>query len=76
MNYYLSAIDSLVKDETDNPTMAILLCKSKNKLNVEFSLKDINKPIGISEYIFKELPLEIQREMPTLEELEEKLNKE
>jgi predicted nuclease of restriction endonuclease-like (RecB) superfamily len=74
LNYYLSAIDSLVKDDTDNPTMGILLCKSKNKLNVEFSLKDINKPIGVSEYIFNELPLEIQRELPTVEELEEKLN--
>ncbi len=75
LNFYLSAIDELVKDENDKPTIGILLCKSKDNLIVEFALKDMNKPIGVSEFLFNELPLNIQREMPTVEELENELFK-
>ncbi len=75
LNFYLSAIDELVKDENDKPTIGILLCKSKENLVVEFALKDMNKPIGVSEFMFNELPLNIQKEMPTVEELENELFK-
>jgi predicted nuclease of restriction endonuclease-like (RecB) superfamily len=75
LNFYLSAIDELVKDENDKPTIGILLCKSKDNLIVEFALKDMNKPIGVSEFLFNELPLNIQKEMPTVEELENELFK-
>ena len=75
LNFYLSAIDELVKDENDKPTIGILLCKSKDNLIVEFALKDMNKPIGVSEFMFNELPLNIQKEMPTVEELENELFK-
>ena len=63
------------KDEYDKPTIGILLCKSKDNLIVEFALKDMNKPIGVSEFMFNELPLNIQKEMPTVEELENELFK-
>ncbi len=73
LNFYLSAVDNLVKSETDKPTIGILLCKNKNNLEVEFALKDLNKPIGISEFSFNELPLEIKNAMPTIEEFESRL---
>ncbi|REG87084.1 PDDEXK nuclease domain-containing protein [Algoriphagus antarcticus] len=75
MNYYLSAIDKLLKTEQDNPSVGIILCKSKDTLEVEYALQDMNKPMGISEFTFSELPQLIQRNMPSVEELENELNK-
>jgi predicted nuclease of restriction endonuclease-like (RecB) superfamily len=75
LNFYLSAIDELVKEPADAPTIGMLLCKTKDNLNVEFALRDINKPIGVSEFTFKELPQQIQNAMPTVEELERELFK-
>jgi predicted nuclease of restriction endonuclease-like (RecB) superfamily len=76
LNFYLSAVDANIKTDKDNPTIGILLCKNKDTFEVEFSLKDINKPIGVSEFSFSELPLDIQIGMPTVEELEHELFKE
>lgn len=70
MNYYLSAIDKQLKTDADNPSIGIILCKSKNKIEVEYALQDISKPMGVSEFSFKELPLTIQKNMPTMEEIE------
>ena len=75
MNYYLSAVDKLVKTDHDNPSIGIILCKSKDAFEVEFTLQDINKPMGISEFTFNELPQNIQNNMPTVEELENELKK-
>jgi predicted nuclease of restriction endonuclease-like (RecB) superfamily len=73
MNYYLSAVDETLKTEVDQPSIGIILCKSKDNIEVEFALRDLNKPMGISEFSFKELPLDIQRNMPTVEEIEHEL---
>ncbi len=70
LNFYLSAIDTQVKTPEDSPTIGILLCRTKDNLNVEFALRDINKPIGVSEFTFSELPLQIQNAMPTVQEFE------
>lgn len=75
MNYYLSAIDSLLKTEQDNSSIGIILCKSKNNLEVEYTLQDMNKPMGISEFTFSQLPKPIQKNMPTIEEIENELKK-
>jgi predicted nuclease of restriction endonuclease-like (RecB) superfamily len=75
MNYYLSAVDDLLKSELDKPSIGIILCKSKDYLEVEYALRDINKPLGISEFTFNELPKEIKSNMPTVQELESELNK-
>ena len=75
MNYYLSAVDKILKTELDNPSIGIILCKSKDALEVEFALQDINKPMGISEFTFNELPQNVQSNMPTVEELENELKK-
>lgn len=59
MNFYLSAVDDLIKDKSDNPTIGLILCKNKDKFIAQYSLKDINKPIGISSFKLKEyLPTE------------------
>lgn len=72
LNFYLSAVDSLVKDGNDNPTIGILLCKNKNNIEAEFAFRDINKPIGISEIKLTEnLPDNLKSSLPTIEELEE-----
>ncbi len=73
LNFYISAINELVKDETDKPTIGILLCKNKDNYEVEFALKDINKPIGVSEYRYTELPENIKQGLPTIEQLTEEL---
>ena len=70
VNFYLSAVDDLVKDEQDNPSIGIILCREKDKFSVEYALKDINKPIGVSSYeISKFLPKDVLESLPTEEEL-------
>lgn len=76
LNFYLSAVDDMLKHSTDNPSIGILLCKSKNKLKVEYALRDIRKPIGIAEYITKtleKLPKKLQSSFPTMEDIEAEL---
>ena len=76
LNFYLSAVDDLLKTEADQQTIGILLCKSKDKIEVEYALRDINKPIGVSEFTFTEiLPEELKKEIPTIEEFETELNR-
>lgn len=50
LNFYLSAVDSLLKRDDDQPTIGLLLCRDKNNIEVEFALRDMNKPMGVSEY--------------------------
>ncbi len=74
LNFYLSAVDNLLKSENDNPSIGILLCNGKNGIEVEYSLKDINKPIGVSEYTFTEkLPKIYENSIPTVNEFEKLL---
>ena len=76
LNFYLSAIDKYVKKEEDNPTIGILLCKDKNKITIDLALKDINKPIGISEYkILSEIPKYLENTLPNLRDMEKRLEK-
>ena len=75
MNYYLSAVDDLLKTEADQPSLGIILCKSKDALEVEYALRDFKKPLGISEFTFNELPENIRGNMPTVSELENELKK-
>ena len=75
LNFYISAINELVKESNDHPTIGILLCKNKDNYEVEFSLKDIHNPIGVSEYHYTELPENIRKSLPTLEQLTNELNK-
>ncbi|MEJ7778677.1 MAG: PDDEXK nuclease domain-containing protein [Daejeonella sp.] len=75
LNFYLSAVDSLLKDESDKPTIGIILCREKNNIEAEFSLRDLNKPIGISEFNLTEIiPEELKSSLPTIEEIENEFN--
>lgn len=72
LNFYLSAVDSLLKAEDDKPTIGMLLCRDKNKIETEFALRDMNKPMGVSEFTLTEiLPDELKGSLPTVEEIEE-----
>lgn len=74
LNFYISAVDGILKTENDNPSIGILICKSKNDTVVEYALKDIHKPIGVSEYIItKNLPKEFRSSLPSIEEIEAEL---
>lgn len=71
LNFYLSAVNDLVKGEKDNPSIGLLLCKTKDKFTAEYSLKDINKPIGVSEYkILEDMPEYLQSQLPKIEDIE------
>lgn len=76
LNFYLSSVDSLIKSENDNPTIGILLCRDKNKIETEFALRDINKPMGVSEFTLTEIvPDELKGSLPTVEEIETDMKK-
>jgi predicted nuclease of restriction endonuclease-like (RecB) superfamily len=76
LNFYLSTVDDLLKTENENPTIGILLCNGKDGIEVEYALKDINKPIGVSEYTFTEkLPKIYEKNIPTVNEFEKILKK-
>lgn len=76
MNFYLSAVDELMKHPDDKPSIGLLLCKGKNKIVAEYALRDIHKPIGISQYeaaILESLPKELKGSLPTIEAIEQEL---
>lgn len=76
LNFYLSAVDTQLKKNSDNQSIGILLCKTKDKIEVEYALRDVNKPIGISEYqLLSNLPDKIKHQLPSIEELEKEFNK-
>ncbi len=71
LNFYLSAVDTIVKQDEDKPTIGILLCRDKNNIEAEFALRDINKPMGVSEFqITENLPDNLKSSLPTIEEIE------
>ena len=74
MNFYLSALDDILRHPDDQPSIGLILCKSKNQVIVEYTLRDMRKPIGVSEYqLTQALPEYLQTSLPTIEELEEAL---
>lgn len=74
LNFYLSAVDGILKKEDDNPSIGLLLCKSKNNLVAEYSLKDISKPIGVSEYkVTSSLPDDLEKQLPSVEDIQKRI---
>ena len=64
----------MLKTKDDNPSIGILLCNEKNRVKAEYTLKDINKPIGISEYeLIKAIPEDLKSNLPTVEEIEQEI---
>ena len=70
LSFYVTAIDEILKKEFDNPTIGLLLCKEKDRLSVEWSLKGTNLPIGVSSYeLGKHIYNDILKKLPTEEEI-------
>ena len=76
LGFYLTAVDRQLKHAQDNPTIGLLLCKSKNKVVAEYALGDKNQPMGIAEYkLLESLPAELQTSLPSIEQIERELAK-
>ena len=76
MNFYLSAVDDLLRHPDDRPSIGLLLCKDKHRVTVEYALRDIAKPIGVAEWQTKlvdSLPQDLQGKLPSIAELEREL---
>ncbi len=76
MNLYLSAVDDLLRHPDDQPSIGLLLCRSKDKLVVEYALRDIKKPIGVAQWettMVKSLPTGLKSSLPTVKEIEASL---
>ena len=77
LNFYLSAVDGMLKKDDDNSSIGLLLCKSKNALVAEYALKDLSKPIGVSEYkITNSLPEGLSRQLPSVEDIQKRIKSE
>ena len=74
LNFYLSAIDDLLREDGDNLSVGLILCRGENQTVVEYALRDLSKPIGISSYeLTKILPENLRGNLPTIEEIEAEL---
>ena len=74
LNFYLNVIDDSLRHETDQPSIGILLCKTPDKIVVEYALKNVNSPLGVAEYQLTEAILEnLKGELPSIEDLENEL---
>ncbi len=76
MNFYLSAVDDLLRHPEDKPTIGLLLCKTKDKVLAEYALRDLNKPISVVSYettLVESLPKDLKSSLPTIEEIEAEL---
>lgn len=79
MNYYLSAVDDLMKHPTDAPSMGLILCKTRDRVKAEYALRDIAKPIGVAEWqtrLVQSLPETLKGSLPSIEEIEAELGSE
>lgn len=79
MNLYLSAVDDLLRHPDDKPAIGLLLCRSRNRVVVEYALRDLKKPVGVSQWetrIVKALPKDLEGSLPTVAQLEAELTSE
>lgn len=79
MSFYLSAVDDLLRQAEDRPTIGMILCKTKDRIIVEYALRENQKPIGVATYevkILESLPESLKGSLPTVEEIEAELSRE
>ncbi|MFH1287588.1 MAG: PDDEXK nuclease domain-containing protein [bacterium] len=75
LNFYVTAVDRQLKSESDRPTIGIIICKTKDKVVVEYALSDIKKPIGVSEYrLTQSLPKKFKSSLPSIKDIEAELS--
>jgi hypothetical protein len=70
MNFYVAAVDDLLRHPDDQPTIGLILCRSKSKTTVEYALRNVSTPIGVSTH---RLPEQFKSTLPSIEELEQEL---
>ena len=78
MNFYLSAVDDVLRHPDDKPSIGIILCKAKNQVVAEYALRDLAKPVGVASYITRlveSLPRALRGSLPSPQELEAELKK-
>ncbi len=74
LGFYLTAVDRQMKQPGDQPTIGLLLCKSKNELVAEYALADKTQPMGVAEFkLLKDLPADLRTALPSIEQIEEEL---
>lgn len=77
LNFYCSAVDDILCREGDNKTIGLLLCRTKDKIKAEYALRDISKPIGVSDYeLGNLLPKDLRSSLPSIEDIERDLSEE
>lgn len=70
LNFYLFAVNDQLCAADYQPAIGLILCKDKDKMDVKYALRDIHKPIGVCSFITKDIPLAVQSQLPTVEEIE------
>jgi predicted nuclease of restriction endonuclease-like (RecB) superfamily len=76
MNFYLAALDDRLRYKTDNPSIGLILCKTKKKVIAEYALRNMGAPIGVSEYMLtRKVPAQLRENLPSIEDLEKKLGR-
>lgn len=76
MNFYCSAVDDILKHQSDQPTIGLIMCQTRDRILAEYALRDVNKPIGVSEYeLTRALPENLKSSLPSIEEIEAELGK-
>ena len=74
MNFYCSVVDDTLRHETDNPTIGLILCQKPNRIIAEYTLRGVDKPIGVSAYeLTRALPESLQSSLPSIEQIEQEL---
>ena len=79
LNMYFSAVDDLLRHTDDKPAIGLLLVKQKNRVVVEYALRDLRKPIGVADWqarLTRSLPKELEASLPTIEEIEAEFSRE
>jgi predicted nuclease of restriction endonuclease-like (RecB) superfamily len=77
MNFYLNLLDDYIREDDENPSIGIILCAERDRLEVEYALRGIDKPVGVAEYnLTKELPRELQDKLPSVEDIKAEILKE
>jgi len=77
MNFYCSAVDAQVRHKHDAPTIGLILCQTKDRIIAEYSLRDIEKPIGVADYeLTRALPEKLASSLPSIEDIEAELSEE
>lgn len=77
MNFYLNHLDDHVREEGENPPIGIILCANRDRLEVEYALRGMQKPVGVAEYrLTAKLPKALARKLPDRKKLEKEILKE